>query len=449
MSTKLKLIFGLIFLLTSLIRGNILSAQPVILSQREQARVVDELLEDRLRNVLPGLMRREGFDMWVVISREYNEDPIIRTLLPATWFAARRTTMLVAYDRGAEKGMEYFAVARYDVGKVFKRAWDPDANPDQWAQLGKLIAERNPKKIGINKAPGYGHADGLTSNDYDMLMQVLPKKLQPNVVSAEKLAVSWLETRTEREMTIYSNICRIAHDIIAEGFSEKVIQPGVTTTDDVVWWYRERIKELKLDTWFQPSVSIQRNEEEALMAKRPQPLVIQPGDLLHVDFGITYLRLNTDTQQHGYVLRAGEYEVPAFLQDAFKKGNRLQDILTSNYKTGLTGNQILKESRRQAIEEGLKPSIYTHPIGFHGHAAGTTVGMWDMQDGVPYTGEYPLHPETAYSIELNTTVYIPEWKKEIRIQLEEDGYFDGKGFRYIDGRQKEIWPIPRPSANKQ
>jgi Xaa-Pro aminopeptidase len=449
MNIKMKLIFSLIFLLTSFIEGNILSAQPVILTQREQARVVDELLEDRLRNVLPGLMRREGFDMWVVISREYNEDPVIRTLLPATWFAARRTTMLVAYDRGVEKGMEYFAVARYDVGKVFKRSWDPDANPDQWAQLGKLIAERNPKKIGINKAPGYGHADGLTSNDYDMLMQVLPKKLQPNVASAEKLAVSWLETRTEREMAIYSNICRIAHDIIAEGFSEKVIQPGVTTTDDVVWWYRERIKELKLDTWFQPSVSIQRNEEEALMAKRPQPLVIQPGDLLHVDFGITYLRLNTDTQQHGYVLRPGEQQVPAFLQDAFNKGNRLQDILTSNYKTGLTGNQILKESRRQAIEEGLKPSIYTHPIGFHGHAAGTTVGMWDMQEGVPYTGEYPLHPETAYSIELNTTVYIPEWKKEIRIQLEEDGYFDGTGFRYIDGRQKEIWPIPRPSANKQ
>ena len=426
-----------------------LNAQPVILSQRDQARVIDELLEDRLRSTLPALMRREGFDMWVVISREYNEDPVIRTLLPATWFAARRTTMLVAFDRGTEKGMEYFAVARYDVGKVFKRAWDPDANPDQWAQLGKLIAERNPKKIGINKAPGYGHADGLTSNDYDRLMEVLPKKLHANVVSAEKLAVSWLETRTEREMAIYSNICRIAHDIIAEGFSEKVIQPGVTTTDDVVWWYRERIKELKLDTWFQPSVSVQRNEEEALTAKRPQPLVILPGDLLHVDFGITYLRLNTDTQQHGYVLRSGEQEIPVYLQEAFKKGNRLQDILTTNFKTGLTGNQILKESRRQALEEGLKPSIYTHPIGFHGHAAGTTIGMWDMQEGVPYTGDYPLHAETAYSIELNTTVYIPEWKKEIRIQLEEDGYFDGSGFRYIDGRQKEIWAIPRPSVNKQ
>jgi Xaa-Pro aminopeptidase len=185
------------------------------------------------------------------------------------------------------------------------------------------------------------------------------------------------------------------------------------------------------------------------MAKRPQPLVILPGDFLHVDFGITYLRLNTDTQQHAYVLKQGEQEIPSYLQEAFKKGNRLQDILTGNYKTGSTGNEILKESRRQAIEEGLKPSIYTHPIGFHGHAAGTTIGMWDMQEGVPYTGEYPLHPNTAYSIELNTTVYIPEWKKEIRIQLEEDGYFDGAGFRYIDGRQKEIWPIPRPSANKQ
>jgi len=423
-----------------------LQAQPLVLSQRAQATVVDELLEDRLKNLLPGLMRREGFDMWVVISREYNEDPVIRTLLPATWFAARRTTMLLVFDKGSAQPMEYLAVARYDVGKVFKRAWDPEAQPDQWAQLGKLISERNPKKIGINKAPGYGHADGLTSNDYDRLMEVLPKKLQSSLVSAEKLAVSWLEARTEKEMVIYPQICRVAHEIIAEGFSDKVIQPGVTTTDDVVWWYRERIRELKLDTWFQPSVSIQREEEEAIFSKRAQPLVIMPGDLLHVDFGITYLRLNTDTQQHAYVLKPDEKSVPQFLKDAFAKGNRLQDILTGNYKEGKTGNQILQESRQQALQEGLRPSIYTHPIGFHGHAAGTTVGMWDMQGGVPYTGDYPLHSGTAYSIELNVTVAVTEWKKDIKIQLEEDGYFDKTGFRYIDGRQVEIIPIPRPST---
>ena len=423
-------------------------AQAVVLTQRDQARVIDELLDDRLTNLLPGLMRREGLDMWVVISREYNEDPVIRTLLPATWHAARRTTMLVAFDRGGDKGVEYLAVARYDVGRIFKRAWNPETNPDQWGQLGKIIAERNPKKIGINKAPGYGHADGLTANDYDRLMEVLTPDLRNRVSSAERLAVSWLETRTAAEMTIYTQICRIAHDIIADGFSEKVIQPGVTTTEDVVWWYRERIKELKLDTWFHPSVSIQRADPESVISKLPQPLVIQPGDLLHVDFGITYLRLNTDTQQHAYVLKPGESSVPEYLQAAFRKGNRLQDILTGNFGNGRTGNQILKDSRTQAITEGLQPSIYTHPLGFHGHAAGTTIGQWDMQGGVPYTGDYPMRPETAYSIELNVTVPIAEWKKDIRIQLEEDGFWDGKQFRYIDGRQREIMLIPRPTANR-
>jgi len=436
----MKYLFSLIFSCSLLFS---FSQSPLILTQRDQAQVIDELLDDRLRTVLPGLMRREGFDMWVIISREYNEDPVIKTFLPAIWHAARRTTMLVAFDRGADKEMEYLAVARYDVGKMFKRAWNPDTTPDQWAQLGKIISERNPKKIGVNKAPSWGHADGLTSNDYDNLIKVLPKNLQSKVVSAEKLAVSWLETRTEKEMVIYQQICRIAHNIIQEGFSDKVIQPGVTTTEDVEWWYRERIKELKLDTWFHPTVSVQRNEADALMEKRPQPLVIQPGDFLHVDFGITYLRLNTDTQQHAYVLKAGETETPAYLKEAFKKGNRLQDLLTGNYKEGRTGNEILKATREQAIAEGITPSIYTHPIGFHGHAAGTTVGMWDFQGGVPFTGDYPMHFKTAYSIELNCTVNIPEWKKDIRVQLEEDGYFDETGFRYIDGRQRQIITIPK------
>lgn len=418
-------------------------SQPLILTQRDQARVIDELLDDRLRNLLPQLMRREGIDLWVVISREYNEDPVIRTFLPATWMAARRTTMLIAFDPGPDKEMEYLAVSRYDVGKVFKRAWDPEQQPDQWAQLAKIIEDRNPKKIGVNKAEHYGHADGLSANDYDQLLKATNKKYHPRIVSAEKLAVSWLETRSTREMVIYQQICRIAHDIIREGFSDAVVQPGATTTEDVVWWYRERIKTLKLDTWFHPSVSIARSESDVIFNKRPQPVVIQPGDLLHVDFGITYLRLNTDTQQHAYVLKPGETGAPEYLKHALAAGNQLQDILTGNFAEGKTGNQILAQSRQQAIAQGLKPSIYTHPIGYHGHAAGTTVGMWDLQSGVPDTGDYPMHYNTAYSIELNVTVPVVEWKKEIQIKLEEDGFFDESGFHYIDGRQTELIVLPR------
>jgi Xaa-Pro aminopeptidase len=420
---------------------------PVILSQREQAKIIDEILEERLRTVLPGLMRRHGIDMWVLISREYNEDPVLETFLPSTWMAARRTTMLVIMDHGPDKELEFLAVSRYDVGKTFRRAWDPEHQPDQWAQLARIIEDHNPKKVGINKSAHYGLADGISANDYETLINNVSKKF--HVVSAENLAMAWLETRSDRELVMYPQICRIAHEIIKEGFSEQVIHPGVTTTDDVAWWYRERIKSLKLDTWFHPTVSIQRSESDVIFVKRPQPVVIMPGDLLHVDFGITYLRLNTDTQQHAYILKRDEIDAPDFLKRAFSRGNKLQDILVRNFALGRSGNEILSLARKQAIDQGLTPSVYTHPIGYHGHGAGTTIGMWDMQNGVPFQGEYKMNNNTAYSIELNVTVYLIEWKKEIQIKLEEDGYFEeAAGFRYMDGRQTELMVIPKPAAKK-
>lgn len=422
---------------------------PKILTQREQAEVIDRWLEERVKYVLPGLMRREGIDMWVVTAREYNEDPVIRTMLPATWLAARRRTILVMYDPGEGKDLETYAIARYNVGTQFKMAWNPAIQPDQYKALSRLIQEKKPKKIGINKSEHFAQADGITSSEYDSFMKELPKSFQERVVSAEKLAIAWLETRTESEMMVYQQIVRIAHQIIQEAFSDKVIQPGITTTDDVVWWMRERVKELKLDTWFHPSVSIQRQDPESFdhlrsFSDRPGEQVILPGDLLHCDFGITYLRLNTDTQQHAYVLKPGETEAPQFLKDAFAEGNRVQDALTGNFKLGRTGNEILKASLDQAKAAGLKPTIYTHPIGFYGHASGPTIGLWDQQEGVPFNGDYPLYYNTAYSIELNAAVFVKEWNKEIRIMLEEDGFYDESGFRYIDGRQKELMVIPRP-----
>jgi Xaa-Pro aminopeptidase len=423
-----------------------------ILPLREQAKVIDEILADRFNHLLPVLMQKNGIDMWVIVSREYNEDPVLKTMLPSTWLSARRRTILVFYNNTEKKTIEKLAIARYNVGENIKASWDMKKFPNQWDALMDIITTRNPKKIGINTSTNHNHADGMDVTDHKEMMQKLPAAFQTKIVSAETLAVNWLETRTEREMQIYPQLISITHKIIEEGFSEKVITPGITTTDDVVWWFRDKIRSLGYDTWFHPSVSVQRNDPQNFehlrsFSNRPKDDVIRPGDLLHVDIGITYLRLNTDIQQHAYVLQPGETDVPKNIRDAFAKVNRLQDILTSQFKEGKTGNQILADALAQAKKESIAATIYTHPLGFHGHAAGPTIGLWDQQGGVPGAGDFPMNYKTCYSIELNAESDIAEWKKNIRIMLEEDGYFDEQGFRYIGGRQREVYLIPRVSKN--
>ena len=440
-----KLFFGISLLIA-------VSLQAQVLSVRNQATVINELLAERLNNLLPALMEKAGIDMWVIVSREYNEDPIIKTMLPAEWLYARRRTILVFYNNPGKKVYEKLAIARYNVGTEVKASWDMQKFPNQWDALMDVITSRKPNKIALNTSTDFAHADGLDHTEYTEIMQKLPAAYKTKVISAEPLAVSWMETRTEHEMQIYPQLINATHKIIDEGFSEKVITPGITTTDDVVWWFRQKIRDLGYDTWFHPSVSIQRNDPQSFdhlrsFSERPKDDVIIPGDLLHVDFGITYLRLNTDVQEHAYILQPGETSVPAYLKAAFAKASRLQDILTSQFKEGRTGNQILAAALAQAKAEGITPSIYTHPIGYNGHAAGPTIGLWDQQGGVPGAGDFPMHYNTAYSIELNASSNIPEWKKDVRIMLEEDGFFNEKGFRYIYERQKEIYLIPRKMAN--
>lgn len=427
------------------------SSYAQVLPLREQARVMDEMLADRINNLLPQLMERNKIDMWILVSREYNEDPVLKTMLPATWLSARRRTILVFYHNPSKKVYEKLAIARYNVGENIKAAWDMQQFPDQWDVLSDIIRTRNPQQIGINLSKHFAHADGMVHTEYTELMEKIPSEFKGRIVSAETLAVNWLETRTEREMAVYPQLVSITHQIIEEGFSEKVITPGITTTDDVVWWFRQKISNMGLETWFHPSVAVQRSDSTSFehlrsFSNRPKDDIIQPGDLLHVDIGITYLRLNTDCQQHAYVLKPGETRVPQSIRDAFLKANRLQDILTSEFEKGKTGNQVLSGALARAKAEGIAATIYTHPLGFHGHAAGPTIGLWDQQGGVKGSGDFPLNYNTVYSIELNAASTIPEWKKSIRIMLEEDGYFDQSGFRYIGGRQKEIHLIPRPKA---
>jgi Xaa-Pro aminopeptidase len=414
---------------------------PKVLPLRDRVAVEDRWLRLRLESVLPMVMRREGFDMWIIDNQEYDEDPVFFSLMPATTMAARRRTILVIYDPGPGQPLERYAVSRYGIGDFYRGAWNPEQEPDQYQALARLVEEKKPKKIGINTSEVFAFGDGLSANSLANLRKALPRPYLDRLAGADRLAVGWLEHRTEAEMEAYDGICAIAHGLITRAFSSEVIHPGVTRSADVVWWFRQAFADLDLETWFQPSVDIIRRGE----TNRPESDgdIIRPGDVLHCDVGIVYLRLCTDTQELAYVLRPGESDVPEGLKRALANGNRLQDILMGNFAGGRTGNEILRASLEGVRTAGLKGSIYTHPLGYYGHGPGPTIGLWDQQGGVPGKGDYPLFARTVYSIELNATTAVPEWGgQEVTLGLEQDGYFDGTACRFLDGRQT-AWHIIR------
>lgn len=411
-----------------------------ILPLRERMQVQNRWLQQRMDEVIPAIMRREGFDMWIVVAREYNEDPVIMTLLPEPAMSARRRTILVFSLQHDQ--LECLTLARYGQEGFYSSGWNPDVE-DQFACLGRVVRERDPQSIGLNISDIFAFGDGLSHSEYEHVAMALGDTYMARVRSAERLCVGWLERRIEPELIVYPGIVEIGHAIIAEAFSSRTIQPGLTTTDDVVWWVRDKMLGLGLHAWFQPTVEIQARglsfDAPPGGAGGEKRQVILPGDLLHCDMGFTYLGLATDQQQNAYVLHPGETDAPAGLQAALADGNRLQDILMEQMKPGRTGNEVLKATLAEARSAGLVPSVYTHPLGYHGHAAGPTIGLWDRQDGVPGRGDYELFDETVYSIELNVQKAVPEWGNQmVRMALEEDAVLHNGQMRWLADRQTTL-----------
>lgn len=412
-----------------------------------QARVAPEnrMLTTRLTELLPRLMAETELDMWLVINREYAEDPVYYTLVPQPTFAARRTTMLV-FNRLADGTIERLSVNRYPLGEPYESAWAGGELDAQWQALADLIADKDPQRIGINVSRDWPVADGLTHGLQQRLKEVLPEALEQRLVSAQELVVRWVETRTEEEIAVYPQVVSLARGVIAEAFSNRVVTPGVTTTEDVAWYIRERFAELQLPVWFMPYVTLQRNgqgctDEQPFCGQSGK--TIQRGDVIHTDVGICYLKLCTDTQELGYVLNFGETEVPAELKAAMAVGNKWQDHLTDAFKVGRTGNEVLEATIAKTTAESMITSTYTHPLGFYGHAPGPTIGMWDNQGPTPIRGDWPLYANTAYAIEGNAKVPLALWDgQNVQIMLEQSALFDGEKVTYLAGRQTE-WHVIR------
>ncbi len=409
---------------------------------RTQAVRQQQWLGTRMATVLPALMRKHGVEMWVVPMREYNEDPVFSSLVSPTTFAARRRTIYVFFDpcvrqRGAacSEPIEKLALGGTSQGGVFTavRSTKAAAGPaggslqqsaelwgdEQWQVLKDVIEKRNPATISINTSRIFAFNDGLSAGELEGMKESLGPAWSAKLKPAGDLALELIATRVPDENTAFHEMSKVAWDIIGTAFSNAVIKPGTTRTEDVEWWMRQRVNDRGLGTWFHPSVSVQRRgATDAQLGDNP---VIMRGDVLHCDFGITAFRLNTDTQHMGYVLRDGERDVPAGLAKALLNSNRLQDIVFAELRPGRTGNEVLMSSRAKMTAEGINGTVYSHPIGLNGHGAGPLIGLWDYQDGVPGRGDAMVIPSTWYSIELQATTPVPEWGGQaVRSAQEED-----------------------------
>jgi len=423
---------------------------------REQAELRQGWLEARLERVLPRLMREHGVDMWIMPMREYVEDPVFSGLVSPTTMAARRRTIYLFHDRGPDRGVERIAIGGTSQGGLYEVVRDPGARegaagamrrlaepfgPEQWLLLTPIVEARDPGRIAVNISAIHHFADGLTAGEWEQLREALGPVYRERVVRQPMLALQYIEERIPEMLPTYVRMQELAHENIATAFSNRVITPGVTTTQEVVWWLRQRNNDQGLGSWFQPSVTVQRRGVE--MGDSANPVILR-GDVLHTDYGITALGLNTDTQHMGYVLREGETTPPDGLMAALRRGNRLQDLLLEEMVPGRTGNQVLVSTLRRMRDEGIDGTVYTHPIGDHGHGAGPTIGLWDRQDGVPGRGDVPLRPNTWFSIELQATTPVPEWDGQpVRMALEEEARLDEQGARRWVLRRQEALHLVR------
>jgi Xaa-Pro aminopeptidase len=415
---------------------------------REQAALQQAWVQYRLDSVLPRLMRQYGVAMWIVAMREYNEDPVFWSLVSPTTFFARRRTIYVFVDRGPAQGVERLALGGGSQGGLYqpyvaRDTIDPSigrrpelVGQGQWDLLARVVRERDPKTIAVDISSTHAFSDGLSAGEWEQLSRALPQGYLSRVVRAEGLALDYQAIRAPGMLPVYQRLMEVVWAVIDTAFSNKVITPGQTSTDDVVWWMRQRVNDLGFGTWFHTDVDVQRRGADM---SDSGTVVIQRGDVLHCDFGITAMDLNTDTQHMGYVLRAGEREVPPGLQRALQNSNRLQDLLLAEMRPGRTGNEVLASTLAAMRAAGITGTVYTHPIGDRGHGAGPLIGLWDHQEGVPGRGDVPVLANMWFSIELQATTPVAEWGGQpVRSAQEEDAAVTADGqMRWILRRQTQ------------
>ncbi len=407
-------------------------ATPVIMPMRQRAQVMTACLRERLDQLLPRAMRHAGIDMWLVICREDNHDPLFSTFVPPdTW--APILQMLVFFDRGSDTP-ERINVSMTDTKDLYDRPWSGRSEQEQWDLLARIVADRDPRRIGINVAAVQWAADGLTSHLHERLLAALPPAYSERLVSAETAATLWLEVLTPREQGLFEHVVGVGRQIIADCY-RKLVKPGVTTEEDLRWGYWQRCVDLGLELSFLPFFTVRQAPENRGNVGRP--VVAGPGDCIVCDVGIRYLGLCSDHQEWAYIPRAGQNGPPAGLQRLMAEANRLQDIFMGEFQQGMTGNELLARILARArAEEIPSPRVYSHSLGHFLHEPGPLIGLPWEQERCPGRGDIPLEYDSAFTVELSIEAPLPEWGDEpFRMNVEQDVLFTREGCHLVSGRQ--------------
>lgn len=410
---------------------------PIIRKLTDQERTMDEWLLQRLEQLLPSLMKKHNIDMWVTIGKEYHEDPIGVTFFPSSIDSSRRLTIFVFVKEKNSETITRYVVSSNNKFEPFYTCYPSKNGEDSFHVLNRIMDDYSPRAIAVNSSKHYAFCDGLTQSLHEILRHSIGEAHFSKLVSSEKLAIDWLQTRTEPELDAYKELVSITKTIVEETFTNQVIKPNVSSTYDVVAWIRQRVVDLGIKTSFYPTLDIQRRDADADRIEG----TILPGDILHLDFGIEYLGLCTDTQQLAYVLKTGETEVPAGLRSALHTAAIFEDIFFETCKKGMSGNDVFSKVIENATNKGITAMLYSHPIGYHCHGAGPLIGLYDKQEPISFRGELPLEEHTCYALEFNIRKFIPEWNKDIPIYLEETVSLKDNEMCYFTERQTEFYLI--------
>jgi Xaa-Pro dipeptidase len=419
--------------------------EPKLLTWSQQLAMREQWLVKRHEMILP-MMRKHGIDMWIIVNEEFHDDPLTQYIAPPRPYAGNRD-VFVFVDTG-DKGLKKIALTGY-AEENLKRFFESSDEPKPLDKaLPELYETYHPKKIGLSYNAGRGVQRSITHDTYKLLAEKMGADAESHFVPAADLIEEYLDTRIPEEFAEYTRLVKLTDILAHRALSSEVITPGKTTVGDVRRWLYDALGERGLGTWFQPDLRVQRkgkpnDTSRGFLAVAPENIVIERGDLVHLDFGITYMGLNSDWQKMVYIFRPGEKQVPGGLQRALANTNAVQDAeMLRASRPGRPAGEVYTAAMDEMKQKNIEAQIYSHPIGDQGHGLGASIDFRATRRPETMGKEKRLRKGSYISIELNSQTAVPEWDGQKVYVMEEDpAYLTDEGWKFFVPRQEEFYVI--------